>query len=50
MLVGVEKKNYGLEESHVGPRQERVVNAGHDIFQDVLKISAIIPVPNTAIY
>ena len=27
MLVGVEK-NYGLEEWHVGPRQENVVNAG----------------------
>ena len=28
MLVGV-RKNYGLEERHVGPRQEKVVNAGH---------------------
>ena len=28
MLVGTEKK-YGLEEWHFGPRQERVVNAGH---------------------
>ena len=28
MLVGTEK-NYGLVERHVGPRQEKVVNAGH---------------------
>ena len=30
MLEGAEKKNYWLEERHVGPRQEKVVNAGHE--------------------
>ena len=29
MLVGAEKRKYGLEERHVGPRQEKMVNAGH---------------------
>ena len=28
MLVVAEEKNYGLEERYVGPRQEKVVNAG----------------------
>ena len=49
MLVGAEKK-YGLEERHVGPRQERVVNAGHaypwsyatgQMSQNILKICPI---------
>ena len=29
MLVGAETKNNGLEERNVGPRQEKMVNAGH---------------------
>ena len=37
MLVGAEKK-YGLEERHVGPRQEKLVNAGHGRHHDWLNM------------
>ena len=38
MLVGAETKNNGLEERHVGPRQEKMVNAGHGVSSRSLRV------------
>ena len=44
MLVGAEKKIWAGGMTCVRPRQEKVVNAGHDSLYDILEIDCYIKV------